>query len=108
MKPVDMQPAIFQTPNVERIQQEQVSRPQVSQQIMAAEAEKIGSERPGQVQAPEAQSGPREPEMLSEDRGERRKRRVRSWRPGGSPTGRVEETSGNSGSPEGASVDILV
>lgn len=108
MKPVDFQPGIFQTPNVERIQQELVSKPQINQQVIAAETQKIGSEKTGQVQAPPAQSGPREPEMLSEDRGERARRRAGKGNPDGAKAEEREESKTRTESPEGAAVDILV
>ena len=108
MKPVDFQPPIFQTPNVERIQQEQVSRPQVSQQVIAAETQKIGSERPGQVQASEARSGPPAAETLSEDRGERSLKRMRR---GKRPEAKAEDSGKPSleqGLSHGSELDIRV
>ena len=75
MRPVELQPAIFQAPNVERIGQQQVANPQTAQQAFAAEMQRRASERPVQVQEPEAKQGAQPGEIRPEERGERRTRK---------------------------------
>jgi len=75
MRPVDLQPAILQTPNVERTGQQQVANPQTAQAAFAAELQRRASERPAQVQPPEAQEGAQPARVKPEERGEQRARR---------------------------------
>jgi len=49
MRPVDFQPAVVQAPNTERVQQQQQSQPQISQQAFATQMEKTAEQRVHQV-----------------------------------------------------------
>jgi hypothetical protein len=75
VRPVELQPAILQTPNVERLGQQQVANPQTAQAAFAAEMQRRANERPAQVQAAEAQEGAQPAKVKPEEQGERRARR---------------------------------
>ncbi len=75
MRPVEFQPPIVQTPNVERVQQQQQGQPQVTQQTFAGQLQQVAEQRPHQVQQL-VQSGEATPgKVKPEERGERRGRR---------------------------------
>jgi len=75
MRPVELQPAVVQAPNVERVQQNQQNQPQISQQTFAGQLERIGSERPAQVQPPEQSAEARPGKVVPEEHGERRRKK---------------------------------
>ena len=77
MRPVDLQPALFQTPNVERTGQQQVANPQTAQQAFAAEMQRQASVRPSQVQTLEPGQEAKPGAVKPEEHGERRQRRSR-------------------------------
>ena len=87
MRPVDLQPALFQTPNVERTGQQQVANPQTAQQAFAAEMQRQAGVRPSQVQTLEPGQEAKPGAVKPEEHGERRQRRQRRRAPVGSAGG---------------------
>ncbi|MEK7475462.1 MAG: hypothetical protein AAB152_07470 [Candidatus Coatesbacteria bacterium] len=111
MRPVELQPAILQTPNVERSGQQNVANPQTAQAAFAAELQRRAAERPDQVQAAEAQQGAQSAEVKPEEHGEKRarrmprKRRTAAAGPGVSTSG--ETPTAPSGA-AGGRIDVVI
>jgi len=105
MRPVELQPAVVQAPNVERIQQQQQNQPQITQQTFAGQLERIASERPSQVQSTQPGREPKPGDVLSEDRGERSRRKPSRRKPGKTASG----TGGDETlPPPGSIIDVRV
>ena len=101
-----MQPAVVQAPNVERIQQQQQSQPQVSQQVFAGHLERLAEERSHQVRETGESREARRPEDLPVDsREQSRKRNRRRFAGPGAPA--QEDGEKNAPSP-GSIVDVRV
>ena len=114
MRPVELQPAILQTPNVERTGQQQVANPQTAQAAFAAEMQRRAAVRPAQIQAAEAQEGVQPAEVKPEEHGEKRgRRKFRPRRkPAPAPASPGVSTSGETpAAPSGAAgsrIDVVI
>lgn len=104
-----MQPAIIQTPNVERTGQQQVANPQTAQAAFAAELQRRASDRPSQVQHTEAQQGAQPGAIKPEERGEKPPRRPLRKRVRPAPKAAAAEAPAPEAAPgEGKHVDVTV
>jgi hypothetical protein len=105
MRPVDLQPGVLQTPNVERIQQQQQTQPQISQQTFSGQLERIAAERPSQVQqvgqGVEAKPG----KVVPEEHGDRRRKKAARRKPA-TAVPRVDEAE--TASQPGSKIDVRV
>ena len=108
MKPVEMQPQVFQQPNLVGNAQQQASGATVAQAAFAEQLRRLGEARPAQVQAPMPGDASRPAENPGEDRGEKRRRRRAAPRtsPAG-PAGRDPEPPA-APPPGGSRVDVRV
>lgn len=102
MRPVDFQPAVVQAPNAERVQQQQQSQPQISQQAFAGQMERLAEERTHQVRETGEGHEARPPETLSEEKREKPRQRSRKRVAGPAPESAEPEkpdTGAQPGSP---------
>lgn len=106
MKPVEMQPQIFQQPNLVANAQQAATGSQVAQQAFAEQMRRTAEARPAHVQAPEAGEAARPAENPGEDRGEGAGRRPRRRPAPARPAPAPADTS--VAAPGGSRVDVRV